>query len=92
MTTMMQACTTNPAGSAAVPGVRLQDGNGPQVPAGNLMTRLQVATLFGVTSAAVATWTRRGRLTEVRDQSGKPRYRRADVQALLRSRLRRRPR
>jgi hypothetical protein len=52
----------------------------------------QVASLFRVTSAAVATWARRGRLAEVRHESGKPRYRRADVEALLRSRLRRRAR
>lgn len=51
----------------------------------DLMTRRQVAYLFRVTSAAVATWARRGRLPEVRDQAGRPRYRRADVQALLRS-------
>jgi predicted site-specific integrase-resolvase len=48
-----------------------------------MMTRRQVAYLFRVTSAAVATWARRGRLAEVRDEAGRPRYRRADVQALL---------
>jgi Helix-turn-helix domain len=51
----------------------------------DLMTRRQVASLFQVTSAAVASWARRGRLPEVRDEAGKPRYRRADVEALLRS-------
>jgi predicted site-specific integrase-resolvase len=51
----------------------------------DLMTRRQVASLFRVTSAAVATWARRGRLPEVRTEAGKPRYRRADVEALLRS-------
>lgn len=50
----------------------------------DLMTRRQVASRFGVTSAAVATWARRGRLPEVRDEDGKPRYRRADVEALFR--------
>ena len=46
------------------------------------MTRRQVASLFGVTSAAVATWARRGRLPEIRNEAGRPRYRRADVEAL----------
>ena len=56
----------------------------------DLMTRRQVASLFRVTSAAVATWARRGRLPEVRDEAGRPRYRRADVEALFRSSVRRR--
>jgi len=51
----------------------------------DLMTRRQVASLFRVTSAAVATWARRGRLPEVRNQAGRPRYRRADVEELMRS-------
>jgi hypothetical protein len=50
----------------------------------DLMTRRQVASLLRVTSAAVATWARRGRLPEVRDEAGRPRYRRADVEALPR--------
>ena len=49
----------------------------------DLMTRRQVASLFGVTSAAVATWARRGRLPEIRNEAGRPRYRRADVEALM---------
>ena len=49
------------------------------------MTRRQVAFLFRVTSQAVAAWARRGRLTEVRNAEGKPRYRRADVEELFRS-------
>ena len=49
------------------------------------MTRRQVASLFRVTSAAVASWARRGRLPELRDEAGKPRYRRADVETLFRS-------
>jgi hypothetical protein len=57
-----------------------------------LMTRRQVAYLFRVTSSAVAIWARRGRLPEVRDEAGRPRYRRADVVALLRRDLRRRTR
>jgi hypothetical protein len=63
-------------------------------PAGEeLMTRSEVASLFGVTSAAVATWARRGRLPEVRNEASRPRYRRADVEALMiRSGVRRRPR
>ena len=56
----------------------------------DLMTRRQVASLFGVTSAAVAKWARRGRLPEVRNEAGRPRYRRADVEALFRSGVRRR--
>ena len=57
-----------------------------------LMTRRQVAVLFRVTSAAVATWARRGRLPEVRNEAGRPRYRRADVEAMFRSGVRWRPR
>ena len=58
--------------------------NGPAAAGGqDLMTRRQVASLFGVTSAAVATWARRGRLPEVRNEAGRPRYRRADVEALI---------
>ena len=58
------------------------------------MTRRQVAAVFRVTSAAVATWARRGRLPEVRDEIGRPRYRREDVEALFRggARVRRPPR
>lgn len=56
----------------------------------DLMTRRQVAYLFRVTSSAVAIWARRGRLPEVRDEAGRPRYRRADVEALMRRGLRRR--
>jgi Helix-turn-helix domain len=58
----------------------------------DLMTRSQVATLFRVTSAAVASWARRGRLPEVRNEDGRPRYRRADVEELFRSGMRWRPR
>ena len=53
-----------------------------------LMTGGQVALLFQVTSAAVASWARRGRLPEVRNEAGRPRYRRADVEALFRSGMR----
>jgi predicted site-specific integrase-resolvase len=58
----------------------------------DLMTRRQVASLFRVTSAAVASWARRGRLPEVRDEAGKPRYRRADVETLFSSGMKRRTR
>ena len=58
----------------------------------DLMTRRQVASLFRVTSAAVASWARRGRLPEVRDEAGRPRYRRADVEMLFRSGAKRRTR
>ena len=58
----------------------------------DLMTRSQVASLFRVTSAVVATWARRGRLPEVRNEAGRPRYRRADVEALFQSGVKRRVR
>ena len=58
----------------------------------DLMTRRQVAYLFRVTSSAVAMWARRGRLPEVRDEAGRPRYRRSDVEVLIRQGLRRRTR
>jgi|SRR5690348_2477661 hypothetical protein len=54
----------------------------------DLMTRSQVASLFRVTSAAVASWARRGRLPEVRNEAGRPRYRRADVETLFHSGMR----
>jgi hypothetical protein len=100
MNTMTQARTAGPgqrserlaAGPAVAAGARRQARSDLEAPAGDLMTRRQVASVFRVTSAAVATWARRGRLAEVRDASGKPRYRRADVEALLRSRPRRRAR
>jgi predicted site-specific integrase-resolvase len=57
-----------------------------------LMTRRQVAVMFRVTSASVASWARRGHLPEVRNETGRPRYRRTDVEALFRSGLRRRSR
>jgi predicted site-specific integrase-resolvase len=56
----------------------------------DLMTRRQVAVLFRVTSAVVATWARRGRLPEVRNEDGRPRYRRGDVEQLYRSDVARR--
>jgi MerR-like DNA binding protein len=56
----------------------------------DLMTRRQVAMLFRVTSAVVATWARRGRLPEVRNEEGKPRYRRGDVEQLFRADVARR--
>jgi hypothetical protein len=49
----------------------------------DLMTRREVAFLFRATSQAVAAWARRGRLTEVRNSEGKPRYRRAEVEELF---------
>lgn len=56
----------------------------------DLMTRRQVAMLFRVTSAVVATWARRGRLPEVRNSDGRPRYRRGDVEQLFRTEVARR--
>ncbi len=58
----------------------------------DLMTRRQVASLFRVTSAVVAKWAQRGRLPEVRNEAGRPRYRRTDVEALFRSGVRQRTR
>jgi hypothetical protein len=49
----------------------------------DLMSRHQVAVMFRVTSARVAQWARRGRLHEVRDETGRPRYRRTDVEDLF---------
>ncbi len=57
----------------------------PVAAAGELMTRREVAYMFGVTSAAVAAWARSGRLAELRGQDGRPRYRRAEAEALHRS-------
>jgi predicted site-specific integrase-resolvase len=69
--------------SVATPGNHMDE---------DLMTRRQVAYLFRVTSSAVAVWARRGRLPELRNEAGRPRYRRADVEALMRRGLRRRTR
>jgi len=87
---------THPSGQAA-PGLRLAAGRltaeaatGGRV-AEDLMTRRQVASVFGVTSATVASWARRGRLPELRNEAGRPRYRRADVAALFRDGVRQRP-
>jgi hypothetical protein len=53
----------------------------------DLMTRREVAVKFGVTSQLVGGWARRKPpvLTEVRDADGRPRYRRAEVEALYAS-------
>lgn len=53
-----------------------------------MMTRREVAAMFGVTSAAVARWERAGLLTGQRGTDGKVRYPRADVEALHHSRRR----
>lgn len=58
----------------------------------DLMTRREVALMFRATSAAVAAWARRGRLPEVRNEAGRPRYRRADVERLFRDGLGRKTR
>jgi hypothetical protein len=50
-----------------------------------LMTRREVAAMFGVTSATVAQWARRGLLPEIRGEDGRPGYRRADAEELYRS-------
>ena len=53
----------------------------------DLMTRKQVAYKFGVTTATVKNWARSGKvaLTEVQGGDGRPRYRRAEVDALFES-------
>jgi hypothetical protein len=52
--------------------------------ADDLMTRREVAYLFGVTSATIKNWARSEKvaLTEILGDDGRPRYRRAEVQAL----------
>ena len=50
-----------------------------------LMTRLEVAYLFGVTSQVIARWARSGRLTEIHGEDGRPRYRRSEAEALRQS-------
>ena len=53
----------------------------------DLMTRREVGTMFGVVSATVKNWARSNTvaLTELKDDQGRPRYRRAEVEALFRS-------
>ena len=51
----------------------------------DLMTRREVAAMFRTTSQVVAYWAQRKKpplLTEIRTAGNKPRYRRAEVQAL----------
>lgn len=50
-----------------------------------MMTRREVAAMFGVTSEAVARWERAGLLAGQRGADGKVRYPRADVEALYHS-------
>jgi hypothetical protein len=65
----------------------------PSAPAADdLMTRREVAYLLGVTSATVAQWARSGKLAEIHDDNGRPRYRRSEVEALRQSGLPGRPR
>ena len=91
---MMVPTSVLPGGACAAPGrpgsvaVAMTDCHMDE----DLMTRRQVASLFRVTSAAVASWARRGRLPEVRDEAGKPRYRRADVETLFHAVTKRRTR
>jgi hypothetical protein len=61
-------------------------GLAPSAPApDDLMTRHEVAYLLSVTSGTVARWARSGRLTEIRDLDGGPRYRRSEAEALRRA-------
>jgi len=57
------------------------------MPDDDLMTRREVASRFGVTTATIKNWARSSAvaLTEVPDGQGKPRYRRAEVDALFES-------
>jgi hypothetical protein len=58
----------------------------PSAPAADdLLTRREVAYLLGVTSGVVARWARTGRLTEIRGEDGRPRYRRSEAEALRRA-------
>jgi predicted site-specific integrase-resolvase len=56
----------------------------------DLMSRRQVAYVFGVSLPAVAKWARCGLLLEVRNEVGRPRYRCADVEELRHTGIRRR--
>ena len=49
-----------------------------------LMTRQEVAYRFGVASITIKNWARSAKvaLTEVKDDAGKPRYKRSEVEAL----------
>lgn len=69
-----------PGDTAGLPAIAGGDGE-------DLMTRHDVAVMFRVTSQVVAKWPRRKPpvLTEVRNAEGKPRYRRAEVEALYES-------
>ena len=54
------------------------------MPDDDLMTRREVAYMFGVHSATIKNWARSKQvaLPEVQDEDGRPRYRRGEVQAL----------
>jgi MerR HTH family regulatory protein len=82
--------TATAAATAAVTATAATAVTGGPAGEEDLMTRRQVAVLFRVTSAVVATWARRGRLPEVRNEDGRPRYRRGDVEQLFRSDVARR--
>ncbi|MGD0241181.1 MAG: MerR family transcriptional regulator [Streptosporangiaceae bacterium] len=82
-------CTHSAPGGLG-PAAAAVAGGHPGPEGEDLMTRRQVAMLFRVTSAVVATWARRGRLPEVRNEEGKPRYRRGDVEQLFRADVARR--
>ena len=55
------------------------------MPGQEMMTRREVAVMFGVTSEAVARWQRSGLLHGERGADGKVRYPRAEAEALYRS-------
>ena len=52
---------------------------------GELLTRREVAALFGVTSQVIARWARAGRLAEIHGDDGRARYRRSEAEALRQS-------
>jgi predicted site-specific integrase-resolvase len=49
-----------------------------------LLTRAQVAALFGVGPRTVLRWTRSGKLSPIRTVEGHPRYREDEIRAVLR--------
>jgi MerR HTH family regulatory protein len=90
-TLMHPGCTHAPPGGLALAATAVAAAvTSGHADSDDLMTRRQVAMLFRVTSAVVATWARRGRLPEVRNEEDRPRYRREDVEQLFRSDVARR--
>lgn len=51
----------------------------------DLLTRQETADLFRVDKATIRRWERAGRLPAITLPSGRPRYKRSDVEALIAS-------